>query len=390
MPSSEPSLRILHVLRAPVGGLFRHVLDLATEQAARGHEVGLIADSSTGGESAARQIAALAPQLKLGVMRSPMRRKPHVSDFVAIARVCREIARLKPDIVHGHGSKGGLYARASGFAPGLGAPLRVYTPHGGSFHHQPGHALYMAVEWIVASQTDLLLFESDFMAREYARDVGPTRAIRLTAKNGLRPEEFAPVPAGPDAAEFLYIGELSPYKGVDTLIEALAAIHAEGREKPRLAIVGRGGEHERLAAMAEHHGLNRAIAFHGALPAREAFSLGRVVVAPSRAESLPYIVMEAIASDKTIVATDVGGVGEIFGPLRYRLVPRDDPAALAQAMTTALRCDPDKAAAERAMLSRHVASHFSVKTMVDMALCGYRQGLSRRRDRPAALSSATS
>jgi len=38
-------MRILHCLRAPVGGLFRHVLDLAEEQAKRGHDVGIIADS---------------------------------------------------------------------------------------------------------------------------------------------------------------------------------------------------------------------------------------------------------------------------------------------------------------------------------------------------------
>ena len=60
MDSSERSLRILHVLRAPVGGLFRHVQDLALEQAARGHAVGLIADSSTGGEQAKAQFAQLA------------------------------------------------------------------------------------------------------------------------------------------------------------------------------------------------------------------------------------------------------------------------------------------------------------------------------------------
>ena len=46
---SEEPLNILHVLRAPVGGLFRHVTDLARGQAARGHRVGLIADRSTGG-----------------------------------------------------------------------------------------------------------------------------------------------------------------------------------------------------------------------------------------------------------------------------------------------------------------------------------------------------
>ena len=44
------SLKILHVLRSPVGGLFRHVLDLSRAQAARGHQVGIVADASTGGE----------------------------------------------------------------------------------------------------------------------------------------------------------------------------------------------------------------------------------------------------------------------------------------------------------------------------------------------------
>ena len=50
-------LNILHVLRAPLGGLFRHVVDLVQGQAARGHRVGLIVDSTTGG---ARAEAALA------------------------------------------------------------------------------------------------------------------------------------------------------------------------------------------------------------------------------------------------------------------------------------------------------------------------------------------
>ena len=44
-------LNILHVFRAPVGGLFRHVLDLSREQIARGHRVGLIADLRTGGRA---------------------------------------------------------------------------------------------------------------------------------------------------------------------------------------------------------------------------------------------------------------------------------------------------------------------------------------------------
>jgi glycosyltransferase involved in cell wall biosynthesis len=378
MNSRERSLRILHVLRAPVGGLFRHVLDLASEQSRRGHDVGLIMDSTTGGEQARNQLARLAPALRLGATRIPMRREPHPGDLAAILRVWREIARLKPDVVHGHGSKGGLYTRATGFLPCPGGPLRVYTPHGGSFHPRRGHDLYLAVERLAARRTDLLLFESDYIARRYAATVGPTRALQCVAKNGLRPEEFAPAPAGPDGAEFVYVGELSSFKGVDVLIQALAAIHAGGQAAPRLVVVGSGCESGKLAALVEQLGLNAHVGFYGVLPARDAFALGRIVVAPSRAESLPYIVMEAIAADKTVIATDVGGVGEIFGPLREKLVPRDQPETLARAMLAALGQDEAEAAAERSVLSRHVESHFSVKVMADCILAAYELALARR------------
>ncbi|MGO9941262.1 MAG: glycosyltransferase family 4 protein [Rhodoblastus sp.] len=377
----QRSLRILHVLRAPVGGLFRHVSDLAREQAARGHAVGVIADSATGDETAHRQLEALAPWLQLGVRRFPMRREPHIGDLSAMASVFRETLRLRPDIVHGHGSKGGLYTRALSFLPGVRA-ARVYTPHGGSFHRQHGHDFYVAVERLVVSRTDLLLFESDFIARAVAESLGPTGALQRVAKNGLRPEEFSAVEAEPNAADFLYVGELSAYKGVDILIEAMAAIHAAGNFAPRLAIVGSGAEQDKLAALIARHRLESHIAVLGPLEARKAFCLGRVVVAPSRAESLPYIVMEAITAHKTIIATDVGGVGEIFGPRRDLLIPSNDPAALTQAMIAAMCADKSVTAKEQAFLARHVAENFSLRAMADSVLSAYAEALSR--DEPAA------
>ncbi len=377
MHCHQQSLRILHVLRAPVGGLFRHVSDLAREQAARGHAVGVIADSATGGETAQRQLEALAPWLQLGVQRFPMRREPHISDLTAIARVFREARRLRPDIVHGHGSKGGLYTRTLGFLPGARA-ARVYTPHGGSFHRQHGHDLYVAVERLVANRTDLLLFESDFIAHAVAESIGPTGALQRVAKNGLRPEEFSAVEAAPNAADFLYIGELSAYKGVDILIEAMAAIHAAGTFSPRLVFVGSGAEQGKLAALIAHHRLESHIAILGPLEARKAFTFGRIVVAPSRAESLPYIVLEAIAAHKTIIATDVGGVSEIFGRRRDLLIPSDDPAALARAMIAALRADKASVAAEQAFLARYVANNFSVRVMADSVLSAYAEISAKR------------
>jgi hypothetical protein len=62
-------------MRAPVGGLFRHVLDLARGQVARGHRVGLVADASTGGEHAEASLARLAPDLALGLTRVAMSRQ---------------------------------------------------------------------------------------------------------------------------------------------------------------------------------------------------------------------------------------------------------------------------------------------------------------------------
>ena len=58
---SRQTFRILHVMRSPLGGLFRHVLDLAREQTSRGHAVGIIADSTTGGEPASRALVEIEP-----------------------------------------------------------------------------------------------------------------------------------------------------------------------------------------------------------------------------------------------------------------------------------------------------------------------------------------
>jgi hypothetical protein len=69
------SLRIVHVTRTPVGGIFRHILDLARGQAARGHQVGIVCDSTTGGDRADVALAAIAPDMKLGIKRLAMQRE---------------------------------------------------------------------------------------------------------------------------------------------------------------------------------------------------------------------------------------------------------------------------------------------------------------------------
>ena len=129
-PAGRP-LKILHVMRAPVGGLFRHVVDLVRGQVARGHQVGIVADSSTGGTTADQTFAQLRPELALGLLRRPMSRHIGASDFGAVRDVARSLRTAGVDVVHGHGAKGGAYARLAG-----GAAIKVYTPHGGSLHFE--------------------------------------------------------------------------------------------------------------------------------------------------------------------------------------------------------------------------------------------------------------
>ncbi|KMO28295.1 glycosyl transferase family 1, partial [Methylobacterium tarhaniae] len=222
-PVAAPRERILHVFRAPVGGLFRHVLDVARLQAEGGHAIGLFCDASTGGPRAEAALAELAPRLALGITRLPMRRNPHPSDLTALAALSGLVRRAAPTVLHGHGSKGGLFAR---LVPGA-LPVRAYTPHGGSFNYRPGtplHRLYMLAEGMLTRRTDVFLFESDYIAGRYRAYVGPTDRLVRVVHNGIGAAEFAPIVPGPDPVDLVYIGELREAKGVPVLFEALARL----------------------------------------------------------------------------------------------------------------------------------------------------------------------
>ena len=86
-------LRIIHCFRAPVGGLFRHVLDLSGEQAARGHEVGYVLDSTVSDALTEQRLAKAGAHLKLGITRLPMGRLPSLRDL-ATSRAVHDVARL--------------------------------------------------------------------------------------------------------------------------------------------------------------------------------------------------------------------------------------------------------------------------------------------------------
>lgn len=378
-------LRILHVMRAPVGGLFRHVVDLSRAQAQAGHCVGVVADSTTGGAGAAGVLEEMSPLLALGANRMPMRRLPHPDDLRVAWRVASLVRLLAPDIVHGHGAKGGLYTRLPAIAPGFPQPARpvarVYTPHGGSLHFRPDSpvgSLFFTAERLMSRVTDFIPFESDYARRRFIETIGAPTAYAPVVHNGLAESEFTPTAAAADATDFVFIGEMRVSKGVDTLLEAFATLP----ESLRLTLVGSGRDEGQFRALAERLGISERVTFLGPAPGPEALGRGRILVMPSRAESLPYIVLEAIAAKVPIVATRVGGIPEIFGAEAHRLVPPGDACALAGAMSATLET-PDAARRKLADdMAAFVRAGFTIDLMTKGVLKGYREALAAARARP--------
>jgi glycosyltransferase involved in cell wall biosynthesis len=177
--------------------------------------------------------------------------------------------------------------------------------------------------------------------------VCPSRfmAVKM-AEAGVYPERMRHVPhfvdTGPLAVKeeagggVVYAGRLSPEKGVDTLIGAMALLPAEAT----LDVAGDGEQRAALAALAERLAPGR-VRFRGRLGKADLHALLRssaVLAMPSRwYENQPMIVLEAFGCGLPVVGTDLGGTPELVAPgIDGALAPADDPAALAEALAPLL------------------------------------------------------
>lgn len=376
---SQPSLRILQILRAPVGGLFRHVYDLTIELAARGHEVGMVADSLHRDALSGERLEALGPSLALGVHSFPIPRVFGPEDISSVFKVRALADRLKVDVLHGHGAKGGFNARLSRW----GAKRRVslYTPHGGVLNYRPGSLVggtFRVIERAIMPLTDAFIFESAFALEAYMRQIGRPRAPHPVIHNGITEAEFEPIIQRPDACDFVFIGEFRAAKGISYMLEALSRVVRPDGRGASLAMAGGGEDQSKVEAQISSLGLRDRVRLLGVRPAREALTHGRIELVPSLAESLPYVIMEGAAAGIPVISSDVGGIREIYGPTAGSLIPSADAEALRIAMQKALD-DPAGAAAEAMVRLDHVRRSFHIKTMADRIEGLYLDVLKRRR-----------
>lgn len=364
---SPPS--IVHLFRTPVGGLFRHVRDLAQEQSRLGYDVGIVCDSSTGGKPAAESLTSLAPSCRLGVHRIHIRRLPGISDFRAAGRIREILAELQPDVVHGHGAKGAAFGRM--LARRVGAKS-IYTPHGGSLHYSSSSLagfLYLGLERMLRSRTDGVIFESRYSANVFAEKIGrpdcPVRVIH----NGVRDDEFIAANNAAPEYDFVYVGEIREIKGIQVFMDAVSLVSKEASLS--VAVVGDGELRATIAERIATESLENTVTLLPPVyPAASIIRKTRCVVVPSLAESLPYVVLETVAAGVPILATNVGGIPEIFGSYSGELLPAGDSGALADALLRRLQ-EPQSRNDSTASLRDYASHNFKLSDMVKKTLDFY-------------------
>ncbi len=324
--SARP-LRVLLLLGTSGGGVARHVRALAASLVQAGHVVRVAAPASVGEEFGFAAVgAAFAPV--------EIRERPHPrGDLKAVSAISR--LAEDADVVHAHGLRaGGLAVLA---LRRQGVPLAV-TLHnallaegvGGS----PVRAAYAVLERLVARGADVVLgVSADLEAR--LRELGATdvRHAVVPAPAALAarssPERTREVLGIAESAVVLCVARLAEQKGLPLLLDAVHMLTegpALGRELVVL-VAGDGPLRDRLAARIEADGLPvHLLGWRDDVG--DLLTVADVVVSSAVWEGQPIAVQQALQAGAAVVATDVGGTGDVTADAAL-LVPGGDAPALA-------------------------------------------------------------
>lgn len=170
-------------------------------------------------------------------------------------------------------------------------------------------------------------------------DLVPNGVDRQAFKPGDRAEARAQLGLPGDGKIALFVGHLTEAKGAGDLIRAFAlAGHLSSSD--RLVLVGDGAGSEACRQLAQE--LGERVLFAGPQPHERIplwLAACDVLALPSWNEGMPNVVLEALASGRAVVATNVGGIPDVVDGFPHELVPPRQPEALAAALSRALRAD---------------------------------------------------
>jgi glycosyltransferase involved in cell wall biosynthesis len=278
-----------------------------------------------------------------------------VGETRCLARIVGEVS---PDVVHLHSSKAGLAGRLAV----RGRRPTVFQPNGWSFEAATGLERRSALMWerLGARWTSLIVCVSDAERRrgEETRIQASWRVV----PNGIDLESFSFADEAERHAARLRlslgnqplvvtVGRLVRQKGQDVLLDAWPWV-LDRVPDATLVIVGDGPERASL----ERSGAPSTV-FAGARDdVVDWLAAADVVALPSRWEGMALTMLEAMARGRSVVSSDVAGSREALADKAGAVVPREDPGALADAITLRLR-DPHRAAEEGAA-GRMLAERF--------------------------------
>lgn len=355
---------VVHVISpSPAGGAESVVVALASATRDRTRAVILNQVS----DPAAPPLPLVTQLRQHGVATDEIRcgRRRYRAEARTLERLLRQAGA---GLIHTHGYHGtwvGYFA-----AKPLNLPL-VATVHG-YLTRSIKERLYNALDRRLLRKFDAVIAVSQGIRDQLVKSgVRPDR-VRVV-QNGLaaparamgRSEARELLGLGPEERAVGWIGRLSPEKGPDLFLRALARSDAGTG-----VIVGEGPEHPRLIELARSLGIQDRVRFAGFRPnAAELLPAFDVMALTSRMEGTPMVILEAVAAGVPIVAFEVGGIPQLLNNETAYLVPAEDVQALADALRAALTApgvaagrarDAHAALADRLSLDRWLEKVWSV------------------------------
>ncbi len=337
---------------------------------AQGFQVSILSTTPVG-EPQPAMLCGL-PVLALRTATARLSRRQRLTTLLhGWARVPGLLAGLKPDLVH-------LHALPSPAAVPFLLPIKrlIVSPWGSDVvqRDRRKERLYPVLLAHATAVTAVSHYLAEVIS-SYLRTPRPIQVVPF----GVDTEVFTPGKARPAAAKVGTLRHLERIYGIDVLIASWPTVK-EQHPAATLHIGGNGTLWEELQHQVKALRVSEHVFFRGQVPFSSVPNFLRtldVFVMPSRSESLGVAALEAQACGVPVVASQVGGLPEVIAAnTTGLLVPSDEPAALAQAIT-ALLDDPQRCAAMgqagRCWVQEQYSWRASVEKMLhvyERALCG--------------------
>lgn len=389
---------MLLVTRDVDGGLGQHFVDLAEGMAARGWDVHCVRAERAEGH-VTRHSARLDDLPDVTVHSIPLARAIGPGDLRSYLAFRQIIKRHGPfDVVHGHGAKGGVFARLACLRSGAS----VYTPHGLITVDKSlpwlKQMTYGLIErffnrWL----TDMMITVSR-AEREEAIRLSACRTTCTLIPNGIAEPDFierkeARRLIGLTATDSvaLFVGRFVYAKSPERFISAMARITPD-RPNFKALLIGSGEQKPALVEMSRQLGIGNQFVFFETANAAAYMRAADVLVVPSRYEGLSYTMIEALAAGLPIVTFDVSGSDDLVDHRQSGfIVPQGNEDLMSKRVARLIE-DPDLRS-RLAAASRQRFHRFSLESMIGMAnsvyddamWLSYRRG--KRADAPPVFSS---